>query len=560
MATRTSVGTGNWSAAGTWDTGIPADGDDVVIASGHVVTFDVDQSAFVTGVKVTITGTLNHATTGGPYTLFLKTGNALVGTGTWNVGTALTPIPFAVKHTITGAAGWNIQGGAGFAMNVYGTEPTNKYIALSGEEAIGQTEISVGTDVTGDIWAAGDSVYIAETKTKEGEFYIIADGGIAAGTITLTGGLSAAKLSGAYLVLVSRNVKFVSAGTMLYGTFSVVNIGSAQFVNNNPSGRIFYATAPTNGFNISGGVFGTTVNNTQTGFGSISNLNISGGIYLNWLGQMINYGVNNIISGGLFIGNGVAVYGSGFVISDGLFIGNTTVLSGYGNAISGGTFTGNREVLYQTYFTKISGGTFSGNTYDIRDSVIDAFNVTFGSATEFYQYVNPPYPHLCSQSINHDGNDGALKSWSKGGIVTSQTGVKPDGYTQAYQHALESASYPCMWYKRFSVEPGKTVTATVQLRKSGSMTYLPKVYLVRVNQNPIAGDTPVDSFTMTDSTDTWETDTFTVTNSTNYDQEYELWFVGKNATGNMYSAYQITTSGGGGGAVKILPITGKVGL
>ena len=32
MATITSVSSGNWSAPGTWDTGVPADGDDVVIA------------------------------------------------------------------------------------------------------------------------------------------------------------------------------------------------------------------------------------------------------------------------------------------------------------------------------------------------------------------------------------------------------------------------------------------------------------------------------------------------------------------------------------------------
>ncbi len=50
MATRTSVGSGLWSSAAVWDTGVPVDGDDVVIASGHVIEFDVNQSAFVTGV------------------------------------------------------------------------------------------------------------------------------------------------------------------------------------------------------------------------------------------------------------------------------------------------------------------------------------------------------------------------------------------------------------------------------------------------------------------------------------------------------------------------------
>ncbi len=41
MATRTSVKSGLWSAADTWDTGVPVNGDTVVIAAGHNVIYDV---------------------------------------------------------------------------------------------------------------------------------------------------------------------------------------------------------------------------------------------------------------------------------------------------------------------------------------------------------------------------------------------------------------------------------------------------------------------------------------------------------------------------------------
>ena len=76
-------------------------------------------------------------------------------------------------------------------------------------------------------------------------------------------------------------------------------------------------------------------------------------------------------------------------------------------------------------------------------------------------------------------------------------------------------------------------------------------------ENPLTGITPVDSFTMTDSTDTWESDTFTIDNSAGtYDKQYVLWFIGKNATGNMYSAYKINPPSGGGGAVSIVPFGG----
>jgi len=147
-------------------------------------------------------------------------------------------------------------------------------------------------------------------------------------------------------------------------------------------------------------------------------------------------------------------------------------------------------------------------------------------------------------------------------VVTSQTSVMPTGYSIAYLLDPESAIYPVFFTKTFTALAGETVNIEVQLRKDASMTYLPRVYLVKSIENPLVGATPVDTFTMTDSTDTWETDTFTIANSTDYDQDYTLWFVAQNATGNAYSAYDITTQGGGGGggAVSIQPIQSAVRL
>jgi len=61
MATITSVGSGLWNAGATWVGGVkPADGDAVVIASGHVVEFNEDMTAWVTGVAgITVTVTLS---------------------------------------------------------------------------------------------------------------------------------------------------------------------------------------------------------------------------------------------------------------------------------------------------------------------------------------------------------------------------------------------------------------------------------------------------------------------------------------------------------------------
>jgi len=89
VATITSVASGNWSNPATWDSGIPVDNDTVIIAAGHTVVFDVDQSAFANGMAgVTITG-IAAGTPGmlvfkydvdGTYHLKIKTGTQLRGT------------------------------------------------------------------------------------------------------------------------------------------------------------------------------------------------------------------------------------------------------------------------------------------------------------------------------------------------------------------------------------------------------------------------------------------------------------------------------------------------
>ena len=113
MATVTSTKSGDWSDATVWTggTGVPADNDTVVIASGHIVTFNVDNSAFTNGIAgITVTGTLNFSSTTGTYGLKIKAATSINGAGTVNIGTSGSPIPFAARHSITGGAGWFITG------------------------------------------------------------------------------------------------------------------------------------------------------------------------------------------------------------------------------------------------------------------------------------------------------------------------------------------------------------------------------------------------------------------------------------------------------------------
>jgi hypothetical protein len=564
MATRTSVGSGNWGTAGTWDTGIPADGDDVVVASGHTVTFDVDQSAFTTGVKVTITGTLTHTTATGTYCLFAKTGASIVGAGTWNIGTSGTPIPFAAKHTITGAAGWYVDGNAGLTMTVYGAEPSIKYVKLSGDEAIGQTELSVDTDVTGDIWAAGDSVYIVSSNSSV-ETKVIAAGGIAETTITITEGLTGKRVTGNYVILITRNISIIAVGAPTRTIYRVgatsnklsIGSGSWQGVQKTMLGACSYAT-------ISGGAF--IGSNYVTDL--CNYITITGGIYAGGssAGGLIYNASSSSISNCTIVGGYRSIYaGTGSIVNNVLLA--IPLASAVENVaswdINNCTFNTCPQGLLTVNYSRISNCTFVGGTNNVKSCTnVALHNCTLGATTETALYADTLAFAGNTQSEDHDGVDGALKAWCKGGVVTSQVTVKPTGYTQAYLLDPESATYPVFFTKQFSVEPSKTVNVVVQLRKDASMSYLPRVYLMASIGNPLAGATPVDTFTMTDSTNTWESDTFTIANSTNYDQDYCLWFVAQNATDNAYAAYDITTEGGtgGGGAVSIQPISGRLSL
>ena len=289
MAARTftSAGTNNlWSNPANWDGGttIPADGDSVTIPSGQTCEYDYN-SAYTTGIAgITVTGTLSLTRTAGTYKLFMKAGTTIGGTGTFDCGTSDSPIPFAAKHTITGGTAWFIQGSGGLTMTVYGAEPTIKYVKLTGAEASGSTVLEVDTNVTGDIWADGDTVRIDNVnKGQNSEERVIATGGIAAGAITITAGLTAAKIAGTVISLITRNIKFIGVGA------------SGYVAQNFASGKL----------TVDSGQW-TTANYRV--FNSCTNMIISGGTFSGNI-----YGLSGCtgasISGGTFSGNSYGLYG-----------------------------------------------------------------------------------------------------------------------------------------------------------------------------------------------------------------------------------------------------------
>jgi len=165
MATITSASSGAWATGGTWVGGTkPANDDAVVIAAGHSILMDDDQSGFANGIQtLTITshatdpGMLYFANSTSGY-LKMKTGYNIVGTnaaargrilansdGVWGNTGALA---YAYKAVIE-LPGTSSLAATYLDLRLYHSEPTIKYARTYGTkyEFDASTAVNPTTDV-----------------------------------------------------------------------------------------------------------------------------------------------------------------------------------------------------------------------------------------------------------------------------------------------------------------------------------------------------------------------------------------------------------------------------
>lgn len=219
MTTYTSAASGNWSNGATWVGGVkpPAGaGHAIVIASGHVVTYDEagpNTYGDDTANGIVINGTLKFSRS--VSTELVCRGTIRIDTGgTLDMGTEADPIPASVKTTLrlndsasmanlrwelntTTSADW-----AGF--RIWGADKTNK-TKMSAALAT-DTVISVN-DATG--WEIGDWLYfgpaLASNSASSHTGRVIT--GISGNNITLGASLGVASHAGRTVVNLTRNVK-----------------------------------------------------------------------------------------------------------------------------------------------------------------------------------------------------------------------------------------------------------------------------------------------------------------------------------------------------------------
>lgn len=431
------------------------------------------------------------------------------------------------------------------------TYTTGGYVCPETAEAAGQTQLEVDQDVSADAeWTrAGATINIDNVaRAANSEASTIAS--VAAGSVTVTAGLTAAKHSSSLVILTSRNVTIQSSATAVSG---LVSKGSGHvlrcaFKTGNSSS---WAVATCSNSTISGVISGfniAEINGTNNTFSGI----ISGA------GTCAIYNGSRMVVSGIISGCASAIYN----ISIGGTISGT--ISGCVYAIQNGTghlITGNiigcSEAAYlttgvivygkitgcSTGLTKTTGALFGarilGNTQDMTSAIgMEAHNTILGSSKENKSYnTSDILPFLCTQSFDHDKVAGAFRAWTRGGITSSTTSNPPTGRTRCYNHVCESASYPCWHQREILVEAGRQLRVRVWLKADVGVEI--KSQLVLPTADPLITGTGTGEWQQIGTSDgAWHEYTTAWTNSASYPVTIYLRFLATAASGNGYSDFQ----------------------
>lgn len=284
-ATKKSAATGNWNSNETWTpVGIPANGDDVIIAAGHTVTVNANVSC--KNIIVQSNATLNFT---GSKSLAL-TGNCIIN-GTCNVSDGV------LLQSTSGAA-FNLGDGSSFQWNPSPNNVANSTIWTNSTENFSASStiifykwydlsVSLGSVITGNfgniIFKTGSNGWLQKntfaahavtgTLTIDGD-YIILDDVNSAAPATVNINNIALVSAGSYLdffrgtrtgdlTINTNNI------TINYGELNLVNYTGKTNCTINASGNI---TIEKNGI-----LSGANNNNGNTTFNVNGNFTVNGG-------------------------------------------------------------------------------------------------------------------------------------------------------------------------------------------------------------------------------------------------------------------------------------------
>jgi hypothetical protein len=253
MATLTSTKSGNWSDPTVWNLNrLPAAGDQVVIASGHTVTYDVVEgsandvilgsSSAPSAIDVDIYGTLQFDTSATqPLRLRFNGYIRLRSTGKLIVGTPSNPMPVRVTIMKTTAGYHMILHDNNAEISLVGSpnvpydsqEGYYRFITtLASAASSGATQITVSENLN---WQVGDYIIMPRLPTREDTVspvnpFLARITAVSGNTLTLDTTLPHAYPAGAWVAKVNRPITLhFTNNTATY--YVIASAGSSDYAN-----------------------------------------------------------------------------------------------------------------------------------------------------------------------------------------------------------------------------------------------------------------------------------------------------------------------------------------
>jgi hypothetical protein len=445
MGTAISQKSGDWSDNTVWSgggggSGEPVGGDDVQIQAAHTVALDVDliNTLLSALADITIDGVLEPDLITQDVSIWLATGGEIHGSGTWNICGNTTVDDYPAVNTWTnqldGTA--NINGSEGLTLNFRCVEPTIKYVTLTNAENIGDSVLEyTGSDVSSDAtrpWVVGDDIAIVDscetTATEDVEFHTIQ--AVSDTSITITGTLAKAKVAGAHIVLLSRNIKINGSNNSGQYLFQAVQGGPNTIraeICGNGNGRGFQACYPD--LTIGGVIWDVVY-----GFSSTHGIDMDGLVMLPRESTATDYGFANCFAGyhidSLHFGYDYVYYNHiNCHIENPYFYGNSFPLFSPRNiTIEGGEIKDCYYAFSQGINVIASNMAISNVYYFVHYPFgLKFYNTTLTNVNIELQLYNyrimtsylPLYAHY-----DYDGVAGDFKSATRGGITISVDGTE----------------------------------------------------------------------------------------------------------------------------------------
>ena len=285
-ASCTSTGTGNWSATGTWTNcngGIPQNGDDVTIASGHTVTVDTNTNTLN---SLTVSGILRFDNSGTGKVMTI-TGNVTINNGgVMDVATggSATTHSLAIGGDLTNNGTFDGLPAAGRIINVTFNRNGNQTISGSGATRFNNITLNMGSsnanvlDVQSVITMTSGGLTLTNGTFKLSSV----------STITpFAGNTTIPTTAGYFLNQAGAVSNWGSSGSLsVQGSLTIVN---GTMTVGATTGNELEIRGSTSNVQISGGTLNITGRWVQVSGGSSNTLNISGGtINVSTAGQTSN--------------------------------------------------------------------------------------------------------------------------------------------------------------------------------------------------------------------------------------------------------------------------------